>query len=153
MSSLIIYARRFATIAVVLAGVCSSPGCSERRAPYVYEIPEHYRGWVRIEFEATQCPPLPRRAGKYVAVIPPSGGLCTRSASTYGVATDEYYLVGSERRRIGPSGWGQGGMVWGARLGGQQPGKTVEEFFVGTEAEYNAAKPPAAVTRGERDQR
>ena len=120
--------------AIVLTGA----RCTRPRRPNVYSIPEGYRGWVQIRYQIPTCPALERRDGKYLIEIPPTGEVCTSTAPEYGEAVDEYYVVGATRRRINWSGWGQGGMIWGDRIGGP-PGSTVQRFFVGAEEEYKAA--------------
>lgn len=127
---------------LVFAAALLTLSCARHRDPCIYEVPESYRGWVEIKFEVPTCPPLPRRDGKYLIVLSSSGQLCTRTAPEYGVAVDEFYLVGTNRRRVAPSGWGQGGMIWGGRFGGGAR-ETIERFFVGTEEEYKkeSAKP------------
>ncbi len=124
-----------------------SATCQEqRRRPSRYLIPEGYVGWVRIDFNIIDAPPLPIEDGYYLFKIPPSGLLQTSSDIEYGWASDEfYYYSGESRRKLLSSGWGGGGMVWGGYNGssGNHPERTNVHagLFIGTEEEFNRYGP------------
>jgi len=120
-------------------------GCTQDRTPCVYEIPAGYRGWVLIEYERADCPPLVRQGGKLYISVPASGYLCTSTALESGSARDEYFFVGASRDPIPQTARGRGGMIWAGGTGqfqrsGQTP-RTYEFFFVGTESDLQTAPP------------
>lgn len=127
---------------------CISTSCQEQRQiqqrhPTRYLIPDGYVGWVQINFKVDGAPPLPIEDAYYVVKFPSSGLIQTSSNIEYGVAVDEFfYYSDNTRRQIKESGWGEGGMIWGAYNGKKTDGtgrliKSYEGFFVGTEEEFN----------------
>lgn len=124
-------------ILLILAGGC------DRRRPIRYLIPEGYVGWVQIDYGVESAPPLPIEERAYLAQFPAHGRLETSSPPEYGAAWDRYFYYDAEgkRREIFYTGWGAGGMIWGAATGSSQ--KTEEtapaysgHLFVGTEEQY-----------------
>src|SRR5207247_2541157 len=116
-------------------------GCFPLRAPAVFEIPAGYRGWVEIDFERSDCQPLPKRDGHLVLSITPEGTLCTSSKFEEGWARDKYYYAGTPRRKLEVTGWSEGGLIWAGTYTGKGDGRSKDRyyrFFVGTEAEYKA---------------
>jgi hypothetical protein len=116
-------------------------GCAKRRMPCVYEIPEGFTGWILVEFERTDCPPLPQRNGKLLLAIDKNGRLCTSSKIEEGWAKDEYYYVGASRRALPATA--PGGLVWSGAVGrsgvpGQKP-RVYETLFIGTEQQFKDA--------------
>jgi hypothetical protein len=59
-------------------------------------IPDGYTGWVRIEFEVQDAPPLAKEDGEYIVKIPSDGVPRTSSAEQYGWAKDHYYYYSAE---------------------------------------------------------
>ena len=115
-------------------------GCEKTRTACIYEIPEGFTGWVRIEYGRTNSPPLIKRDGKFVFQIGTDGRLCTSSQPEYGWAKDAYYYVGKSRTELAATGWGGGGLIWAGSIGGVQGERdTHETFFVGTEAQFKHA--------------
>ena len=136
--------------AAILGLLCVTllSACWQRRTACVYELPAGFSGWVLIEFERPDAPPVSKKDGKLIFRIGSDGRLATSSSPEFGVATDEYYFVGTERTKIPMTGWGGGGLVWGGSNGSTQSGgKTLhvfQNFFVGTEASFKsgaAARP------------
>jgi hypothetical protein len=103
-----------------------------------FQIPEGYRGWVRVEFEVPGAPPLPQEAGQTVVKIPPSGALKTSSPEQYGWAKDSYAFYSSGSVRSIPDS-GMGRLIWG-KINGEASGnlgkQKYEEFFVGTQQQF-----------------
>jgi hypothetical protein len=133
-------------LAIVCAMAITS--CEKARTPCVYEVPEGFTGWVLIENNRNDCPPLPTENGKLIFKIGKDGRLCTSSTMEVGWAKDEYYYVGNSRTVIPDTAPGKGGFIWGGANGSVQTAgqkeKTFEIFFVGTEDQFNhAPKQPA----------
>ena len=103
-------------------------------------IPEGYVGWVRVEFQIKDAPPLPVEGGEYLFKFPPSGLLRTSSSEEYGWAKDHYFYYSEKGARILPdTPPGGGGLIWGqinAEESGPLGKKKYEEFFVGTEQQF-----------------
>ena len=103
-------------------------------------IPEGYVGWVRVEFQIKDAPPLPVEGGEYLFKLPPSGLLRTSSSEEYGWAEDHYFYYSEKGTRIlrdtGPS---SERLIWG-KINGEESGsqgkRKYEEFFVGTEQQF-----------------
>ena len=125
--------------AIIIVAVLALARCARKRLPNAYEIPASYRGWVRIRFGVPGCPLLIERDGHYPIKVDSTGDACTASRLPSGEAADEYYFTNGSRKRINLTGWGGGGLIWGQRLSYLQNGKVNEQFFVGTEVEFNAA--------------
>jgi hypothetical protein len=131
---------------VLLCAVISVNCRSElRRHPDRYLIPEGYVGWVRIEYEVSDAPPLPLDNGFYVCNIPPNGVLKTSSSAEEGSAKDEFlYVAGDHAYPLSSTVSEGGGLIWGGGYGKSvnSKGEITErygEFFVGPEAEYEKA--------------
>ena len=107
-------------------------------------IPEGYVGWVRVEFQVKDAPPLPVEGGEYLFKFPSSGFIRTSSPEEYGWAKDHYFYYSEKATRILPeTGWGGGGLIWG-KINGEESGsqgtRKYEEFFVGTEQQFGEQK-------------
>jgi hypothetical protein len=101
-------------------------------------IPEGYTGWVRIEFEVQDAPPLPMEGAQYVLKIPSGGVLRTSSAEQYGWATDHYYYYSAQGVHALPDS-GPAELIWG-KINGEESAtagkRKYEEFFVGTTQQF-----------------
>lgn len=101
-------------------------------------IPEGYKGWVRVEFGIPNEPKLSLEGKRTVLKIPPSGVLKTSSSEQYGWAKDSYSYYSSAGERPLPDS-GHGSLIWG-KMNGAESGSSgkreYEEFFVGTEEQY-----------------
>lgn len=129
---------RSLSLMLALSLVSVAATCQDQtRRPSRYLIPQGYVGWVRIDFNIKDSPPLPLEAGFYLFKFPESGRIQTSSNMEYGAAPDEhYYYAGDDRKALRSSGWGGGGLIWAGFNGGAQGAKEVHEyFFVGTEAQ------------------
>jgi hypothetical protein len=109
------------------------------RTPSVYELPDGFTGWVLIEFEKTNYPPVPKQNGKLIFKIGKDGRLFTSSKLEQGWARDEYYYVGTTRVQL-PESWKKPGLIWGQGNGTtQKTGQSqiiFQDFFVGTEEQF-----------------
>jgi len=126
-------------VAALLALGAIGFGCV-RRTAYVYEIPEAFRGWIRIDFDIADCAPL--GTDVRIVKVPTSGRLCTSDKIEEGGARDVFYLVGAERREVKEND-PLGGLVWGRSFGNElTPGKDPRPYmtmFVGTRKEFESA--------------
>jgi hypothetical protein len=101
-------------------------------------IPEGYTGWVRIEFEVQDAPPLPMDGAQYVLKIPSDGVLRTSSVEQYGWAKDHYYYYSAQEVRALPDS-GPAELIWG-KINGEESGvsgkRKYEAFFVGNAQQF-----------------
>lgn len=106
-------------------------------------IPDRYTGWVRIEFEVQDAPPLAIEGGQYILKIPPDGVLRTSSAERYGWAKDHYYYYSAQGERALPDS-GSAALIWG-KINGEGSGasgkRKYEELFVGTAEQFKNQAP------------
>ena len=114
----------------------------ERLHPYMYLIPRGYVGWIRIDFNVKDAPPLPVAGNYYVVKIPATGHFQTSTADAYGPLSDVYiYECGAERKRLITSQSKETlCRIWGnfegpATLSGATP-YPFRYFFVGTREQY-----------------
>ena len=115
-----------------------------RRPPSRFLIPFGYVGWVKIEYQVSNTPSLPRE-GKYQLVhLDKNGSAQTSSDLPEGWARDQFfYYSGNSRQALSNAGWCKGGMIWGEVIvGGDHPGK-VQKFFVGNEDQFRMEVDPA----------
>ncbi|MFZ0563227.1 MAG: hypothetical protein WAM43_16560 [Terriglobales bacterium] len=110
------------------------------RHPSRFLIPEGFVGWLRVEFEVGDAPPLRIEGSDYLIKFPPSGLLRTSSPEEFGWAKDHYFYYSDKGTRPLPdSGPAGDRMIWGNINGegsGVQGKKKYEEFFVGTEQQF-----------------
>ena len=121
-------------------------GCGQSSPPCVFEIPEGYKGWVWVEFDTTNSPPLQKRGGNLVFPIGSNGRLSTSSHAVRGLGTTSIIKFGQSRTRLPcTESWRDGGLIWGEGIqkvsgGGQE--SVYGHFFVGTFKEYQTANLP-----------
>ncbi|MGH9461554.1 MAG: DUF6843 domain-containing protein [Vicinamibacteria bacterium] len=124
---------------VSAATILLSGACRWRTAD-VYEIPEDFRGWIRIDYSVPQCPELEVSEGRRIIRIPDDGRLCTSSDLEVGVAVDEFFLVGETRAKVLEVGEPRDRLIWGWSNGTEripgEPDKVFVSFFVGTEQQF-----------------
>ena len=138
-----ILAYQFSKIVVLSGVILISATCQQgNRRPCRYLIPDGYVGWVRIDFKVENEEPLGVEDDHYLYVFPESGHVKTSTDIEYGWATDEfYYYSDTSRTRLESTGWGGGGMIWGAANGWsgftyEERTATYQHFFVGTEDQF-----------------
>jgi hypothetical protein len=109
--------------------------------PVLFRLPPNYQGWVAIEYERPDCPPL-KTEGLFVVIpIGASGDGCTSSPSPFtgGLRYTQYQSVGAGGAVtvIHATGWGRGGRIWAGSFAFKQTliPYPIEQFFVGTESE------------------
>jgi hypothetical protein len=127
---------KYAALAVICTLVFV--GCVKNRTSCVYELPDGFTGWVLIEYERPDAPPVPKKDGKLVFHIGPNGRMATSSKLETGWGSDEYVYDSPERTKLPQTIEGHGGLIWGgvassSQIGNQKP-RFSQSFFVGTEA-------------------
>lgn len=141
--------------AVACAGATAQHGA---RANHVYQLPEGFRGWVKVEYSSVGCPGLEDREGRKLIEVSKDGTACTRHDRAGGWRSSEFRYGGEARRLIveapgstdsgccQPAALPKGEdprtvFVWG-RTGWtcENPKAEVQVFFVGTVDEYNKGR-------------
>lgn len=119
------------------------------RPPVRWEIPYGYRGWVQIQYERPLCPALRHDDIHLVIPITSTGCACTSSTRYGGLRTHQYVYVSADGKR---SQLDRESHIHGLKLGAQLASGDwkveLDEFFVGTEAEFSRAE--SVVERAER---
>jgi hypothetical protein len=116
------------------------------RHPDEFLIPQGYVGWVEIRYDEKNASVLPMDHGMFSFRIPTTGILKTSSPLEQGWANDEYFYYSEDgsRQPLKNTGWGFGGMIWGAAVESQETldsSRTLlqQYFYVGTEEQYHRA--------------
>ena len=66
----------------------------------VYEVPESYRGWLRLELERPECKPSPKELGALVVRFGSDGRSCTSDRREPGLHRSRYYFVSQAGRHL-----------------------------------------------------
>jgi hypothetical protein len=76
-------------------------GCGReaRTTPVTYELPPGLSGWVAVELEVADAPPLPIVDGRRVVRFPASGRVATSSKQESGILDQVYVVVDADGRR------------------------------------------------------
>jgi hypothetical protein len=113
------------------------PGCAETRPAEVREFPEGFFGWAIIIWDIPGSPALPIENGKILERFPSDGVLITSSKLHFGVATDEYYFIDGDGRRLSVKPQTRAGAVGNM----QQSGRRMDFFseFIGTDEQRKSA--------------
>ncbi len=114
---------------------------ANERIPSRYELPDGYVGWVEIQHGIAGAPATPVRNKQFVFTIPAAGLLKTSTPQMFGTAHDHYFYCGAAGcHELAETGWGSGGMIWASSSGTfetpGQPDIHSEQFFIGTESQY-----------------
>ena len=111
----------------------------------IFEVPEAYRGWLVIDVERPDCPPVDRDGRTITMRFDAQGRLCIRDSLPSGFVKRKYFLVSpSSKKQIF---WKDDdtSMIWGETGVGEQTfkGTTARRrfmsFFVGTKEEFEKA--------------
>jgi hypothetical protein len=127
-----------ARIALMIA--FSFQGCQKERRE-VYELPPGLRGWVHVDVDMPNCPPLEVRDGVAYIHVGSDGRGCISGTPPAGQTQETYVYLDPDRTQLKQTGWGGGGMVWAGHsiILLQREGKRYlcsYGFFVGTEQDY-----------------
>jgi hypothetical protein len=126
-----------ALVVVVLAGaIALAVYTGELAGPISWRFPQGYRGWVIVQYENANCPPL-NKDGIYLATpISASGRGCTSSPMPQGWRYNRYEYVNTDgtRTKLRADGWNTNSMIW--PLSADLENKK-EFLFVGTQEELN----------------
>ena len=140
------------TILTYSAVACSSDARTQnaesRCLPmYRFLIPGGYVGWIRVDFNVKDAPPLPVEGDHLVFTIPESGHLRTPAKYLCGWPQDYYYYSGGSRRQLDVRQM----IRWNGFASGEEP-KTEKEMadyiFIGTEEEFYRYGQPNRDDRG-----
>src|SRR3954469_1381265 len=80
---------RSALMGFVAGAICWA-ACT-RTPYYVFTLPNSSYGWVRVRFGVQDSPPLARRGGSGLIVVPLSGDVATSDKIVGGEGHDEFY--------------------------------------------------------------
>jgi hypothetical protein len=130
----------------------SLAACEKQRPPDIYLLPDSFRGWILIEYERPDCPPLAEHDGARYFDIPANGRYCTSATLESGWAHDRFYYGTAKGRRELP--WrepGHGGMVWSGSTGtcsaGNGPAVKFQQYLIEPEADIEKAPPEPTIER------
>jgi hypothetical protein len=59
----------------------------------IWEVPEEFRGLIRVQYGRSQCQALAMRAGDYVLSVPANGVICTSTNYPEGRGTERFIRV------------------------------------------------------------
>lgn len=118
-----------ASLGVSLSGQLSVCAQTTRKAlPYRFLIPEGYVGWIRVDFDVSNAPPLPVEDGFYIFKFPESGRLQTSSSDVVDSRWNEFfYYSADEKYRI--------------HVGGPLESRLVQQEFSGPGRGHHAPVP------------
>lgn len=128
-------------LALGLLALLNVAGSSPLRDKYPYRflIPEGYVGWVRIDFNVKDAPPLPVEDGFYVVKIPDTGRLKTSLQDTLTRRDEFYYFADDTKYPLSINSQNPTCMIqqrfWGPPLGHATPNH-YRYFFVGPREIY-----------------
>ena len=139
--------KKVRMVLLVVLAIISASCISSCRTARLHEIPEGCRGWIVIWHSKADCPPLSKDDGRLVLQIPPNGRSCTSTSLTHGLSSDVFMIVGLERRVVEEVPHGSGEVaLWGLQKGACSSigsgERQFEAFFLGTEADFQAARMP-----------
>lgn len=135
-----------ATTLLLVVGLLSAiAGCTQKRSPARYLIPDGFVGWVEVQVNVAGAPEVMREGSFLVFHLRPSGRAAVSAPPEFGWASDEFYYVKADgtRQRLPVTMQGNGGMVWAATNGHSTDSNgnvtaTYERFFVGSENQWKA---------------
>jgi len=128
---------RLAFVIVLLSG------CGTYRVRSVWEVPQGYRGWVLVERANPRCQPAQFTLTSVVFRVDSSGHGCTSTPLAKASQLLSFWEIDSlGRKHELPSS--PGGLIWGFSNAAASNEfvsiREATEFFVGTEAEFDAAQ-------------
>ena len=126
--------RKLLCRGLILLFIAPSAGCVERRSPSRYLIPTGFVGWIRVEYQVVNRPPLLKEGSFRLLKIPKTGVLKTSTAMESGVGANEFYYVSKDgqRQRISQSD-SPNRFIWGGKY---SPNGSNERYFVGSKQQY-----------------
>ena len=132
-------------VAVSVLALLSSSGCVYElwRHESVYNFPESFTGWARLDYEVREC-----QSGMIDCMIifdfSESGRACTNAWFSKGSRFDKFYYRNADFKSAsfkasGVRVFGRRSVTRESEVGTQEK---YEEFFVGTKAQFDQAGPP-----------
>src|SRR6266853_4026733 len=124
-----------------------SMGAPLARHPTKFLVPKGYVGWIEVKYGEPNSPALQMNERTFICQIPDGGLLSTSSPLKEGWAKDEYFYYSKDGslHALNETGWGAGGMIWGATDEWQQPqsGSKLKQIaayaYIGTEEQNHRA--------------
>jgi hypothetical protein len=121
-------------------------GCGSYRVIEAWELPNAYRGWVVVERANPKCPQVLLAVASVVLKVPPSGRGCFSTPLPKHAQYLRFFELDTSGHRhpLQVGSPGNGGQIWEFMSGGSSNEfvsiREANEFFVGTEAEYQSQK-------------
>jgi hypothetical protein len=143
MMKRLLFSMTLTAFLVICLASIPATGQEKRRLPYRYLIPEGYVGWVRIDFNVKDAPPLPVEDGYYLLKIPLTGRLKTSSRPMEIKGEQYYYFSDSARHRLEISTLSAICMVRNPFIGAVQEHDTTKIFryiYIGPKSSYEKYK-------------
>jgi len=91
MSSFLFKFAKSAALVIILQIASISIHTQTRSLPYRFLIPEGYVGWIRVDFDVPDAPPLPVEDGFYIFKFSDSGRLQTSSRDIVYSRRNEFF--------------------------------------------------------------
>jgi hypothetical protein len=128
-----------ACLFVIEASAYVATGTSPISRPEEVLAPAGFRGWIVVDYGHPECPPSGADGLATVFEVPPTGQICTSAPEPTGWHSTTVYLVASDGQKnaLHFSSSDQPGFVWGL-VGANGEHRLI--YFVGSEAEFNAAQ-------------
>jgi len=131
-------------LAAAIFGPAAFDLAFHRRPPERYLIPAGYNGWIRIDYQQKNAPPLPVEDGRRLIKFDANGKTATSSTPLSGHGKDEFFYVsGNKRTPLSTAGVCKGGMIWDpVTVIDPSTSTPFLRFFVGTEDQYRQQVDP-----------
>jgi hypothetical protein len=135
----VIFKIAVATVGVVVAIFTVIVGVSiyigKLARPIAWRFPQGYHGWVVMDFQNPDCPPLVKDGLYLVIPVTASGRGCTSAPIPEGWRYNRYEYIDSLGRqtRLRADGWATNSMIWPLAVNRE---KNEWYLFVGTEPEF-----------------
>ncbi|SRR6266446_2024411 len=124
----------FVAIFVVTIGIAIYRG--KLAGPISWRFSQGYRGWVVMEFQNPQCPPIAKEGLYLIVPVSASGRGCTSAPIPEGWRYTRYEYMDSQGKqtKLRANGWNTNSMIWPLSVNRKQ-----KEWylFVGTQDELN----------------
>lgn len=138
--------KAFAILLVLLLSVAYWRGCGSYRVRSDWELPQDFHGWVLVEQSNPNCPKARFTFATVIFSVDSSGRGCVSTPLPKAPQHLTFWEMDAQGRRKRELRWGapgNGGEIWDfsdAQASNEFVSiREMTEFFVGTEAEYNAS--------------
>ena len=96
MSNFLFKFAETAALVIILQIASISIYAQTRPLPYRFLIPEGYVGWIRVDFNVPDAPPLPVEDGFYIFKFPETGRLQTSSSDVVESRRNEFLYYSND---------------------------------------------------------